>query len=137
MRLLLDTSAYSAFKRGLPALVEAIRQATLIVLTPVVLAELLSGFVRGSQEQRNRRELHDFLRSPRVRVLPIGAETAERFAVIHRDLHERGTPIPTNDLWIAASAMEHGLRVLTTDAHFQRARMIVTDYVALPAEPTS
>ena len=129
MRLLLDTSAYSAFKRGHAQLVAALRQAVLIVLTPIVLGELLSGFARGSREARNRAELERFLQSPRVKILPVGQETAERFAVIYRSLRESGTPIPSNDMWIAASAMEHGLRVLTTDAHFRRVPMILTHWI--------
>ena len=96
-----------------------------------VLGELLSGFASGAREERNRRELRDFLSSTRVTVLPIGLETAERFAVVHQALRRAGTPIPTHDVWIAASAMEHGLRVLTTDAHFRAVPMLLVEYAVL------
>ena len=130
MRLLLDTSAYTAFKRGHPAVVELLRAAVFVALNAVVLGELLSGFAAGSREEQNRRELRDFLSSPRVGIVPMGAETAERFAAIHQALRRAGTPIPTHDLWIAASAMEHGLRVLTTDGHFRAVPMLLVEHVA-------
>ena len=129
MRLLLDTSAYSVFKRGHSGVAEALHGATFIGLTAVVLGELLSGFSLGRREARNRQELLEFLASPRVNTLPMGLETGERFALIYRLLRESGTPVPTNDLWIAASAMEHGLRVLTADAHYKQVPVIVTEFV--------
>ena len=95
----------------------------------MVLGELLSGFSLGRREARNRQELLEFLASPRVNTLPMGLETGERFALIYRLLRESGTPVPTNDLWIAASAMEHGLRVLTADAHYKQVPVIVTEFV--------
>ncbi len=127
MRVLLDTSAYSAFRRGHPGAVEALRVASFIGLTAVVLGELLSGFILGHREAQNRQELREFLASPRVHILPMGLETGERFAVIYRLLRELGRPVPTNDLWIAAAAMEHGLRVLTADAHYKTIPVILTE----------
>lgn len=91
-----------------------------IVLPAVVLGELLAGFRIGSRDRANRRELGALLDSARVRVAPLDAETAQRYAEIVSYLRDRGTPIPTNDIWIAAAAMQWGLRVLTTDAHFDR-----------------
>jgi tRNA(fMet)-specific endonuclease VapC len=131
VRVLLDTSGYSAFKRGHPGVVELLRAVTLVALNAVVLGELLSGFAAGAREERNRQELRQFLASPRVRVLDIAAETAERFAVVHQALRRAGTPIPTHDMWIAASAMEHGLRVLTTDAHFRAIPMLLVEHVTI------
>lgn len=118
MRICLDTSAYSAFFRGDPAVRDLIQRADEIVLPPVVLGELLGGFRSGSRWAENRRLLDDFLSSRRVRVAAIDAETAERYSEILAHLRRQGRPIPTNDLWIAASAMQHGLRLVTTDAHF-------------------
>lgn len=134
MRLLLDTSAYSLFKRGHPGSLEALRSATFIGLTAVVLGELLSGFALGRREARNRQELVEFLASPRINVLPMGLETAERFALIHRAMREAGRPVPTHDLWIAASAMEHGLRVLTADEHYRWIPMILSEFVGRNGE---
>lgn len=136
VRILLDTSAYSAFKRGQPQIIAALREASFIGLNTIVLGELLSGFARGNREEQNRRELREFLASPRVRIISMGLETAERFAIIYRALYDVGRPVPTHDLWIAASAMEHGLRVLTTDSHFRRIGMIDTEYVSI-ATPES
>jgi tRNA(fMet)-specific endonuclease VapC len=120
MRVCLDTSAYSAFKRGHEEAVDLLQRAEEIVLPAVVLGELLAGFRIGSRDRANRRELDAFLESPRVRVAPVDADTAQRYAEILSYLRDRGTPIPTNDVWIGACAMQWGLRLLTTDAHFGR-----------------
>jgi predicted nucleic acid-binding protein len=120
MRICLDTSGYSAFKRGHDGALAVVQRAAEIVLPGVVLGELLAGFRIGSRERSNRRELDAFMESPRVRVAPLDFETAQRYAEILPYLRERGTPIPTNDIWIAATAMEWGLRILTTDPHFGR-----------------
>lgn len=118
MRVCLDTSGYSAFKRGHEGAIDLLQRAGEIVLPAVVIGELLAGFRMGSRDRVNRRELDAFLESPRVRVAPLEAETAQRYAEIVAYLRERGAPIPTNDIWIASCAMEWGLRLLTTDAHF-------------------
>ena len=125
---MLDTSAYSAFLRGNPSIKSAIQQADEICLNPVILGELLAGFLLGKNEKKNRAILQEFLSSPRVEILGIDEETSERYAVIVRYLRLRGTPIPTNDLWIAASAMQHGLKVFTTDEHYLSLSQIITDY---------
>lgn len=123
-RILLDTSAYSAFMRNHGVVVEKIQRAVRICVTPVVLGELHSGFLRGSRLEENRRLLADFLASARVETLIIDDETSLRYAEILDSLRQAGTPIPTNDVWIAASAMQHGLWVLTTDAHYRKVAQI-------------
>jgi predicted nucleic acid-binding protein len=127
-RVLLDTSAYSAFMLGHPECKLALQRADEIYLTPVVLGELLAGFIRGKWRRKNERELRTFLASPRVQVIDVDADTAERYAVILNGLWKTGTPIPTNDIWIAASAMQHGLRVLTRDVHFRQVPQVLVDY---------
>ena len=117
-RGLLDTSAYSAFKRGDRDLKHWVREASEILLSPVVLGELRAGFLKGSETERNLTELSSFLESPRVSVVTVDEETAERYAVILRSLRKAGRPIPTNDIWIAASAMQHGAKLVTCDPHF-------------------
>ena len=129
MRVLLDTSAYSAFMLGHPEVKVALQRADEIYLTPVVLGELLAGVIRGKWRRKNEREIRAFLSSPRVQVIDVDEETAQRYAVILNGLWKAGTPIPTNDIWIAASAMQHGLRVLTRDAHYQKVAQIVVDYI--------
>ena len=116
--ILLDTNAYTAFMRGEPEVVEVVARAGKILLTSVVLGELLAGFAAGTREPKNRAELARFIESPRVEVLPVTAETADSYALVWLGLRRKGQPIPTNDLWIAASAMEHGAALLTRDAHF-------------------
>jgi len=101
-----------------------------IFLNSIVIGELMAGFIRGGRRKKNEDELRRFLMSPRVSLLDLGEETAERYAVILNSLWRAGTPIPTNDIWIAASAMEYGLRVVTTDEHFAKIPQIVVDYFA-------
>ena len=127
-KVMMDTSAYAAFLRGSPGVKEAVQQADEIVFNPVVLGELKAGFLLGRNEKRNRAILKDFLSSPRVIIAEIDEETSERYAVIVQSLRMKGTPIPTNDLWIAASAMQHGLKVLTTDKHYLGVPQIITEY---------
>lgn len=129
-RLLLDTTAYSAMRRGDDRLVEPLREASEVALTPVVLGELLYGFAGGRLERENRRLLRAFLETERVRVVDIDEETAERYAAIRDHLRRQGTPIPTNDLWIAASAAQHGLTVLSLDKHFKDVPQILLLYFA-------
>lgn len=127
-KVMMDTSAYAAFLRGSPEVKEAVQQADEIVFSPVVLGELIAGFLMGRNERKNRAILKDFLSSPRVIVAEIDEETSERYAVIVQSLRTKGIPIPTNDLWIAASAMQHGLKVLTTDKHYLKVPQIITEY---------
>ena len=116
--ILLDTNAYTAFMLGEAPVVEVIAHADRLYLNAVVLGELLGGFAAGKREARNRSELARFLDSPRVEMLPVTALTADSYALVYASLRRKGQPIPTNDLWIAASALEHGAAVLTRDAHF-------------------
>ena len=119
-RTLLDTSAYSAFKRGHTETVDVVRRAPELLVSAVSLGELVGGFLGGGRADDNRRELDEFLRSPRVRAVPVSEATAERYAVSWLALRRAGRPVPTNDLWIAAAAMEHGAEVCTLDRDFLR-----------------
>lgn len=129
MTFLLDTSAYSAVARGDERLRAPIQRAGQIKLTPVVVGELLAGFKKGGREKENRDLLEEFIQSPRVDVVDIDEGTAEYYAIIHGFLRQAGTPIPSNDVWIAASAAQHGLRLLTLDHHFTRIPHILVDYL--------
>jgi predicted nucleic acid-binding protein len=123
--ILLDTSAYSDMARGNKDVLESVQTAEIIGVNPVIIGELLSGFAQGGREAFNTKQLDRFLESPRCVVLPIIKETAQRYAHIHQALRKAGTPIPTSDLWIAATAMEHGLTVITLDKHFVRIPQII------------
>jgi tRNA(fMet)-specific endonuclease VapC len=131
MRILLDTSAYSAFMRGHDEIRAVVRTNEDIFLNSVVVGELMAGFIKGGRRKKNEEELRRFLMSPRVSLVDVGEETAERYAVILNSLWQAGTPIPTNDIWIAASAMEYGLRVITTDEHYDKISQIMVDYFAV------
>ena len=126
-RILLDTSAYAGFMRGHGKIVARLQRAGEIWLNPIVLGELKAGFKKGKLRRKNEEELREFLSSPRARVVTIGPETAERYAAILESLWKAGTPIPTNDLWIASSAMQHGLKVVTTDTHFKRVSQVIVE----------
>ncbi|HSI58401.1 MAG TPA: type II toxin-antitoxin system VapC family toxin [Ideonella sp.] len=115
---MIDTNAYTAFMRGEPAIVETIAHAERLCFNSVVLGELLAGFAAGSREAKNRSELAEFLNSPRLEVLDVTSETADSYALIYAALRRKGQPIPSNDLWIAASTLQHGMALLTLDAHF-------------------
>jgi tRNA(fMet)-specific endonuclease VapC len=128
-RLMLDTSAYSALARGSAIIRDRLALADEVCLCPVVIGELLAGFRRGHREAENRRILADFLDLPEVAVVSLDEETSERYAVIADHLRRAGTPIPTNDLWIAASAMQHGLKILTTDRYFLHVSQVLTECV--------
>ena len=116
--VLLDTNIYVAFKRNKPSVVECFRNLDYIGLDITVLAELLSGFKGGSREKSNRSELETFLNNARVHLLEHNYQTAEFYAQIYCNLKVKGMPIPVNDLWIAAVAMQYGLALLSLDSHF-------------------
>jgi tRNA(fMet)-specific endonuclease VapC len=117
--VLIDTNFYCDAMRGVPKAVAVLRESDQILVSPIVVGELLSGFKSGKSENANRNQLRKFLAQERVRVLQVTTETAEFYALIHEQLKRKAKPVPTNDLWIAASAMENGTRLATTDAHFR------------------
>jgi len=118
-RICLDTSAYSQFQRGSPEAVQAITGARSVLVPAVALGEIRAGFLLGSHADRNERALAEFLAHPAVRILDVDDETATVWADLFADLRRAGTPVPTNDLWIAASAVREGATVLTYDDHFR------------------
>jgi tRNA(fMet)-specific endonuclease VapC len=97
---------------GHPAIKSSLQRADEIIVNTIVLGELAAGFITGRRRDKNQEELRRFLSSPRVNVVDVTEETAERYGVILNSLWKAGTPIATNDIWIAASAIEHGLQIL-------------------------
>ncbi len=127
IKVMLDTSAYSAYLRGNEDVKHALREADEIYLNPVVLGELYAGFAHGGREKKNRDILREFLDSPRVQVVVIDEETAERYTAIITYLWQKGIPIPTSDLWIASTAMQYGLKLITTDSHYRNVPQIIVE----------
>lgn len=119
MKAILDTSGYSALIKGDPEVVEVLRHASQVLIPTVVLGELHSGFRRGTRREENERRLERFLSKPSILVVDITADTADRYAEIDVFLFSKGKPIPRNDVWIAATALEHGGVLVTRDAHFR------------------
>jgi len=118
-RIAIDTNIYTCFKVNDQRVVEALGDCDSIAVDVTVIAELFFGFSLGAKEKKNRRELEAFLNSPRVQVLVHDLETAEYYALIVKRLRAKGRPIPTNDIWIAANAMKHGLALYSFDNHFE------------------
>lgn len=118
-RVLVDTNIYSLAMRGDAVVVEALRRIDRLFICAISLGELYAGFRGGLREKENRRELGQFLDSPRVSLLAIDEETAEFYAETLIRLRSQGTPIPTNDIWIAALAFQRGLKLFTRDQHFR------------------
>lgn len=119
MKLAIDTNAYSAAARNEPRTVALVQAAQHIYLPFVVVAELRAGFAAGALGRRNEAVLARFLASPRVSVLYADEQTTHHYANLFAQLRKQGTPIPTNDIWIAAVVLQYDLSLLTSDAHFE------------------
>ena len=120
VKLLLDTSAYSGFRKGVPSVVEKISGCGSVLISPVMLGELMYGFRKGGKFEQNMRMIRRFLDHEAVEIAPLGEITADRYSRIVMQLKKDGSPIPINDVWIAAQAMEHGAELLTSDHHFEQ-----------------
>lgn len=116
--LCLDTNAYSEFMRGIEAAVSLIEAADQVWMPFVVLGELRAGFSKGSRAAVNEAELTEFLASPYVAIAGAGEATSRIYARVFDTLRRRSVPIPTNDLWVAACALEQHAALFTYDAHF-------------------
>ena len=115
----MDTSAYSHFMRGENSAVASISAAKWIGIPVVVLGELRTGFLLGDHAAKNETELNKFLEHPLVRILEIDQAASRIYAEIVVALRRSGTPLPTNDIWIASLAAREGATVLTYDQHFR------------------
>ncbi len=119
MRILLDSNAYSAFMRGSHEVRDLIVVAEEVLFSAVVVGEQLYGFRQGAHFERNLAEFRSFLERPYVSFVPVGPVTADRYSRVMTALRAKGRPIPTNDVWIAAHAMETGADLVSADSHFE------------------
>lgn len=114
----IDTNRYRDFAAGDPAVLDVFRTAPRIFVPLPVIAELRAGFAVGSRGAENQRTFEQFLHRPRVEALIPAIETTRHYANLYRRLRAAGTPIPTNDLWIAALVVQHELTLYSRDSHF-------------------
>lgn len=124
MRLAIDTNRYRDYVNGEPEALKPIEQADQVFVPLIVIAELRAGFRLGSRQNENEATLAKILREPQIEILFPDEATTHFYAQILVDLRNRGTPIPSNDLWIAAMVIQHGLTLFTRDRHFSHVPMV-------------
>ena len=117
-RVLIDTNIYIEFLRGDENINNILSSADFIAFSVISIGEILAGFKILGDEKKYLNELDEFLYSPRLIIYDIDSETSEFYAKIYNELRIAGNPIPTNDMWIAALALQHGIKLLTNDRHF-------------------
>jgi len=125
VRVALDTNRYVDLCRGVGDTVDLLEQAEAVLLPFVVLAELRAGFAHGRRPVDNERTLRRFLLTPGVTVLYPDDQTTHHYAEVFRQLRRQGTPIPTNDMWLAALVLQHNLALHARDRHFDQLPQIV------------
>jgi tRNA(fMet)-specific endonuclease VapC len=118
VRLALDTNRYADLCRGVARVLETVASADEVWLPFIVVGELRAGFAVGTQGPHNEAVLRRFLLKPGVRVVYADEQTTHHYASLYRQLRNHGTPIPTNDMWIAALVLQHSLTLYDRDAHF-------------------
>ena len=119
-RVLIDTNIYIEFLRGDENINNILSSADFIAFSVISVGEILAGFKIWSDEKKYLNELDQFLYSPRLIIYDIDRETSEFYAKIYNELRIAGNPIPANDMWIAALALQHGIKLLTNDRHFTK-----------------
>ena len=118
VEIAIDTNRYRDFADGVPDVVHQFRVSARIYVPLIVVGELRAGFLMGRRGQENQRVFEQFLHRPRVDILLPTQETATHYAALFKQLRTAGTPVPTNDLWIAALVMQHGVTLFSRDKHF-------------------
>lgn len=120
MRIALDTNRLTDLFQGDRKLASWLGTCEEVWVPLFVLGEIKAGFYGGTQHERNDTLLQKFLSKETVDVLLPGVHTAEHYGRLFAQLKRAGTPIPNNDIWIAALALEHHLVLATRDHHFER-----------------
>jgi tRNA(fMet)-specific endonuclease VapC len=116
----LDTSAYSRLRAGDRRVHDLVADAEIVLVPVIVLGELHGAFELGSRGRENRVALSEFLAEPFVAVVPASAAVARHYGRVYAALRRAGTPVPVNDMWIAASAIDQGGCLVTFDQDFER-----------------
>jgi tRNA(fMet)-specific endonuclease VapC len=131
VKAVLDTSVYVDFAEGRAEVVDLLATRSEEILLPtIVLGELFYGFTKGSRSVYNEEKLRDFIVTLGVAILDVNEGVARKYAVIFSGLMKNGTPIPINDVWIAACCMNAGGTLLTRDRHFEQVSQV--DKIILP-----
>jgi len=125
VRLALDTNRYVDLCRGLDETIELLEQAEEILMPFVVVGELRAGFAHGRRQAENERVLRRFLLKDGVRLLFADDQTTHHYASVFRQLRKQGTPIPTNDMWLAALVLQHNLVLHARDKHFDHLPQLI------------
>lgn len=133
--IVLDTSAYSRFRAGHEGVLDRIASAPVVIVPTIVLGELAAGFLLGRRQRDNERALEDFLEEPFVTVMPVSADVARSYGGLFAALRRRGTPIPVNDVWIAACALCANATVVTFDRDFEAVPGLEVDLLAAAPAP--
>jgi tRNA(fMet)-specific endonuclease VapC len=130
VRIALDTNRLTDLFQGDAELADRLGECDEVWLPLMVLAEIQAGFYGGSQQHRNEVLLRGFLIKPTVGILLPSRDTAEHYARLFVQLKRAGTPIPDNDLWIAALVLQHDLMLITRDRHFERVPQLLRNSFA-------
>jgi tRNA(fMet)-specific endonuclease VapC len=131
LRLLLDTNAYSKMRRGQQDVAQMVRAASHLYLSSVVVGELLYGFRHGNRHDENLASLESFAAQADVTFIPVSWETAIQFGRVACSLRQKGTPIPLNDIWVAAHVFETGAQLVSFDGHFQHVEGLFFKHLVL------
>lgn len=119
MKICIDTNIYSAYKKGNAEITKLMEEADQLLVPSIVLGELYAGFYLGSKTGKNLSELNEFLSTPGIEVVEIDKMIAEKYGTLVKTLKNQGTPIPTNDIWIAAASLVSNAKLLSLDSHFE------------------
>lgn len=125
LRVALDTNSYVDLCRGVPSTTRLVESAEAVFLPFVVVAELRAGFAYGRKPAENEQVLRRFLMKDGITVLYADEDTTHHYAAVFRQLRKQGTPIPTNDMWVAALVLQHNLGLHSRDAHFEHLPQLV------------
>jgi tRNA(fMet)-specific endonuclease VapC len=125
VRVALDTNRYVDLCNGVGETKTILAQAEAVVLPFIVLAELRAGFAHGKRQEWNEHALRRFLLKDGVKVFFADDQTTHHYAALFRQLRKQGTPMPTNDIWIAALVQQHNLVLHSRDRHFDHLPQLV------------